>query len=110
MVLAGRVLVVCDELHNGLLRAALHLVWPTLTSDLEVDTVAGFWVDTAHVPETGVADTALGLANGYGLLVARDGVANQSRHLELLGGQDLEAGIEAHEQVVVGVLVKDTGE
>jgi len=110
MVLTRRVLVVCDELHDSLLWSTSHLVRSTLTGNLEVDTVAGFRVDTAHVPETCVANTALGLANRHTLLVSRNCVSDQTGNLELLRCEDLQTGVEAHEQVVVGVLVEDSGE
>lgn len=110
MELARRVLVVCEELHHALLGSGLHLVGAALAGNLKVDTVRRLRVDTAHLPRAGVSDTALGLANGNGLLVVRDSVTDQTGDLQLLRGENLEVGVESHEQVVLVVLVEDAHE
>lgn len=103
-------LVVRQELHHAFLCTCRNLVRATLASNLKVDSVTGFGVDTAHLPQACVADTALSLTHGRRFLVAGDGMTNQTSNLELLGGKDFEIGVETHEKVVIFVLVEDTGE
>ena len=110
MELSIGVLVVREELHHALLCTCCNLVGATLASNLEVDTITGFWVDTAHLPQACVTNTTLGLTDRRRLLVAGNGMTNQTSDLQLLGGKDLEIGVEAHKQVVVLVLVEDTSE
>jgi hypothetical protein len=111
VILARRMLVISQELHHAFVLTRLELSWPaTLASDLEIDAITSFRVDTTHLPGTGVTDTTLCFANGCGLLIQADGVANQSSNFQLLGCQNFERGVEAHKKIVVGVLIKHTRE
>lgn len=108
MVLAGGVLVICEELNHSPLRTLLHRCWSTLICDLEVNAIARLGVNPAHLPSARVADAALGLADAARFLIEGDCMANETSDLELLGSEDLQRGIEAHQQVIIFVLVKDS--
>lgn len=106
--LAGRVLVVCEELDESLLLSWLLVLCRTrLVGNLEIHSNAGRWLHTAKLPRASVANTALRLSNRRRLFVQRNGVSNQTSNLELLGGENLQRGIEAHEEIVVGILVEN---
>jgi hypothetical protein len=52
--------------------------------DLEVDGIRRLGRERTDLPCGGLSDTDLRLSDPCRLLVGRDGVANESRHLELL--------------------------
>lgn len=107
-VLTRGVLVVRDKLDETS-RARLHgLSWRR--DHLKVDTCRSAWCERAQLPCRGLTDTDLGLADTAGLLVGRDGMPDETRHLELLGALDVEGGIEAHLEVSLVVLDKDAVE
>ena len=74
-------LVIGQELHHALLWALLMLSWSTLVRNFEVESIAGRWVNTAHFPRACVADTTFGLSHRVRLLVERNSMPYEARHL-----------------------------
>ena len=109
--LAGRVLIVCDELDKStLIRRHRGASRTRRGDDLEIyaDGCAGG--DHAKLPRACLANADLRLADGPTLLVHGDGMANHARDLELLCRLDIEGGVEPHGEVTFGVLCEEAEE